>query len=293
MEACGSANYWGRCFASMGHRVRLIPAQHVKPFVKRQKNDANDALAICEAALRPDIHEVPVKTIEQQDLQFIHRLRQRHTKNKIAIANQMRALLRENGIVIPANLSQLFLNVTFVLEDTENGLSDLARKMLEGMFAELKQARQNIMELDKTIQHVIANDDMCQRLMSIPGYGPIISTAMVAAVGNAAQFNQGRQLSAWTGLTPRHTASGNKMTMLSTSKAGNPYLRYLLIHGARSVVSWSHRKDDRLNRWIQRLVARRGKQKATVALANKCARIAWVLLSKNQTYNVSNLGPKK
>jgi transposase len=291
MEACGSANYWGRTFEGMGHRVRLIPAQYVKPFVKRQKNDANDALAICEAAQRPDIHAVPIKSIEQQDMQMIHRIRQRHVKNKTVIVNQIRAFLREYGIILPETIYQFKIRTAFVLEDQENGISVQARQMLKELFEEFKQQEEFIQSLEKKLHLYVKSDATCQRLMTIPGYGPIISTALVAAVGNAAQFKKGRQLSAWAGLTPRHVASGNKISVLNTSKAGNPYLRFLLIHGARTVVHWCHRKDDPLSRWIQRLVAKRGKAKAIVALANKSARIAWVILTKKETFRVSQSEP--
>ena len=284
MEACGSANYWARRFCEMGHEIRLVPAQYVKPFVQRNKNDANDALAICEAAQRPKLHPVPIKSVEHLDIQFLHRLRQRHIKNRTASANQARALLRENGIAISKRLDLLLKAIPDILEDGENDLTMLGRQMLAHLQSEVLREKAEVAKLDKLLAQWVAHSEACQRLIAIPGYGPMVSSALVSAVGNASQFRNGRQLAAWLGLTPRHTGSAGKIVLLGSNKAGNTYLRYLLIHGARTVVNWADRKDDALSRWIQRLVERRGRQKAIVALANKCARMAWVLLARNETY---------
>lgn len=280
MEACGSSNYWGRKLQALGHRVSLVPAQYVKPFVKRQKNDAADALAICEAAQRPELHPVPVKTESQLDMQMLHRVRQRRIKNKTALANQIRAMLREYGIVIPISAPQLFKHVPLILEQADNGLSTLARQLLQELFQELQQEKERIGQLDRSLCQWIKQQSDAERLLTIPGYGPVLTTALLAAVGNASHFKQGRSLSAWVGLTPRHVGSGGKTILLDTSKAGDAYLRALMIHGARTVVRWSHKKEDRLSRWVNQLVVRRGKQKTIVALANKCARIAWAVLNR-------------
>ena len=286
MEACGSANYWARKYTEMGHTVYLIPAQHVKAFLKGQnKNDAKDAVAICEAALRPNVHFVPIKTIEQQDLQMLHRVRQRFMSQRTALVNQIRAYLRENGIVVPAQLHNLINALPFILEDAENGLSDSARMLISMLFEEIKQCKNRVDEIDKQLKQKIAADEDCQRLLDIPGYGPIVVTALIAAIGNGTQFSTGRGLSACLGLTPRHHGTGGKTTVLDTTNAGNSYLRYLLIHGARTVITWCKNKDDKLSRWIKKLIERRGKHKAIVALANKCARIAWALLTRKETYN--------
>lgn len=285
MEACGSSNYWARKLEALGHKVTLIPAQYVKPFVKRQKNDAADALAICEAALRPDIHPVPIKSEAQLDMQMLHRIRQRRVKNKTATINQIRALLRENGIDIPVSTTKLFKHVPEALENHDNGLSGSARHMLHDLYQELRQEDERLHETDLAIREWIKHQPEAQRLLTVPGFGPIVTTALLAAVGNGAQFKKSRQLSAWVGLTPRHTGTGGKIHILDTSKAGNPYLRYLLIHGARSVIRWSGQKQDRLSRWVNQLVARRGKQKAVVALANKCTRIAWAILHTKEPFD--------
>lgn len=285
MEACGSANYWARTFVAMGHTVRLVPAQHVKAFVQGQnKNDAKDAMAICEAALRPNIHFVPIKTVEQQDLQMLHRVRQRWVSQRTATANQIRAYLRENGIVVPAQLHNLVNALPAILEDGENGLSGSARQLITLLFEELRESKQRIALIEKQLKGFIAQDANCRRLLTIPGYGPVIATALVAAIGNGAYFSNGRGLSACLGLTPRHVGTGGKTILLETTKAGNRYLRYLLIHGARTVVTWCKNKEDKLSRWIKRLIERRGKAKAIVALANKCARIAWALLTRSDEY---------
>jgi len=289
MEACGSASYWARKFTDMGHIVRLVPAQHVKAFVKGQnKNDAKDAVAICEAALRPNVHFVPIKTVEQQDLQMLHRVRQRFVSQRTALANQIRAYLREIGIIVPVQLRNLINALPFILEDAQNGLSGSARLLINMLFQELKQGKNFIDEIDKQLKQKIARDEDCQRLLDIPGYGPIVVTALVAAIGNGTQFTSGRGLSACLGLTPRHHGTGGKTTVMDTTNAGNSYLRFLLIHGARTVVRWCKNKDDKLSRWIKKLIERRGKHKAIVALANKCARIAWALLTRKETYNIKH-----
>lgn len=291
MESCGTANYWARRFESLGHEIRIIPAQHVKPFIRGNKNDANDALAICEAALRPDIHPVPIKTQGHQDLQMLHRMRQRHIRNATAVANQARALLRENGLIVSKSVDKLLKAIPGLLEDGDNGLSSLGRHLLHALQQELHYERQCVDEFERLLKAQLKNIEAYALLMTIPGYGPIISSALWAAVGNASQFKRSRQLSAWLGLTPRHVGTAGKITMLDTSKKGDRYLRALLIHGARTVVQWCKTKDDALSRWIKQIIARRGKNKAVVALANKCARIAWVVLTRGEAYRASVITP--
>lgn len=289
MEACGSANHWGRKFRAMGHEVRLVPAQYVKPFTQgNNKNDTNDALAICEAALRPKIHFVPIKSQEAHDLQMLHRIRQRQVESSTAVINQIRAYLRENGITISISVGHLQKALPDILEDADNGLTILSRELINDLYLELLQIRSRKEALDTRLKQMVAQNHACQRLLTIPGIGPIIASALVAAVGNAAQFRNGRQMAAWAGLVPRHTGTGGKVVNQDTSKAGNPYLRYLLIHGARTIVKWCHRRDDNLSRWVNQLVTRRGKNKATVALANKMTRIAWVLLTRDEDYQMKH-----
>lgn len=278
MEACGGSNYWARQFTQMGHEVKLVPAQHVKPFVKGNKNDRNDALAICETALRPNMNFVTIKSSDQQDLQMLHRIRELSKKSMVSIANQIRGYLAEYGIIIPKQLHNLLNRLPSILDDESNDLTPLARELIQAQYSDLLSIQTKIKDLDQKIVSSNKNNAICQRLEEIPGIGPLIASALYAAVGNGSQFSKGRQMSAWVGLTPAHFGTGGKNTNVDTSKKGDHYLRTLLIHGARTVVTWSTQKTDPLSLWIQRLVARRGKRKAYIALANKLTRAAWCVL---------------
>ncbi len=280
MEACSSSNYWARKFEEMGHTVKLVPAQHVKPFVKGNKDDRNDAVAICEAAQRPNMHFAMIKTHVQQDTQMIHRIRQLYVKQTTAIANQIRAYLAEYGIIIQKQITPLLHALPSILSDEENDLTPMARQLLTEHYQSLIETRDKASELKKQIERSNNQNFYCQRLQALPGIGPIIASAMYAAVGNGSQFSKGRQMSAWIGLTPAHFGTGGKNTNVDTTKRGDHYLRTLLIHGARTVVSWIIRNDknDPLSCWVKRLVARRGKRKTYVALANKLTRAAWRIL---------------
>ena len=280
MEACSSSNYWARKFEEMGHTVKLVPAQHVKPFVKGNKDDRNDAIAICEAAQRPNMHFAMIKTHVQQDTQMLHRIHQLQVKQKTAIINQIRAYLTEYGIIIQKQVAPLLHALPGLLDDEENDLTPMARQLLREHFQLLLETCDRVDELKKQIERSNHQNIYCQRLQALPGIGPIIASALYAAVGNGSQFSQGRQMSAWIGLTPAHFGTGGKNTNVDTTKRGDRYLRTLLIHGARTVVSWIiiKDKDDPLSCWVKRLVARRGKRKAYVALANKLTRAAWRIL---------------
>jgi transposase len=265
MEACFSAHYWARTFQSMGHRVLLIPPQHVKPFVRVHKSDARDALAICEAAQRPSLHFVPVKSVEQQDLQVLHRIRQRYIRQRTQLANQLRSLAAEYGVFFPKSLNSLRRDLALSLEDAENGLSPVAREALVGL-AERSKA--------------------WKRLQSIPGYGPVVAAAVLAAAGSGQQFGNGREFSAWAGLVPRQNGTGGNVHLHGITKNGDRHLRTLLIHGARAVVRWCPKRNDALARWVLEIKQRRGHNKAVVALANKCARIAWAVLTSEESFSV-------
>lgn len=288
MEACGSSNYWARTFQSMGHTVKLVPAQHVKPFVKGNKNDRNDALAICEASLRPEMKFATIKTHEQQDLQMLHRIRQLYVKNKTSVSNQLRAYLSEYGIIIPKQNHNLIKRVPEILSNEHNELSTLARNLIQDQYSELLELKDKVEALNEQILHNNQQNDICQRLQKLPGIGPLISSALYAAAGNGSQFSKGRQMSAWIGLTPAHFGTGGKNTNVDTRKIGDQYLRTLMIHGARTVVTWSTKKTDPLSLWIQRLVARRGKRKTYVALANKLTRVAWCIM-QGQHYQLNKI----
>ncbi len=285
MEACAGAHYWAREFGRMGHEVKLIAPQFVKPYVKSQKNDANDAEAICEAAGRPNMRFVTVKTISQQDLQAVHRIRSELVRQRTAKVNQIRGLLAEYGIVVATRIDALRRALPDLLEDTDNGLSGLFRRLLEGLRQDLVELDRRVAELDGEIQMAAKEDETARRLQTIPGIGPITATALAASVGDARQFKRGRDLSAWLGLTPGQHSSGGKDRLLGMSKRGDSYLRTLLIHGARSVIQAAGNKTDPRSRWIVGVAARRHKNVAAVALANKNARIAWALLVRGGAYD--------
>jgi len=284
MEASGGAHYWAREFTQLGHTVKLMSPQFVKPYVQSQKNDPNDAAGICEAVERPRMRGVPVKSITQQDVQALHRIRERQITARTAFINQIRGLLTEYGIVIPQRASQVRHKLPLVLEDAENGLTATAREWLHALAEELQALDQRIAATDQQIERVFEADEACQRLAQLPGIGPLTATALVAAVGDATAFKNGRQFAAWLGLVPRKHSTGGKTTLLGMTKRGNCYLRTLLIHGARAVLRVVDRKTDARSRWLQGVKARRGMNCASVAQANKTARVAWALLAKGDRY---------
>lgn len=283
MEACGSAHYWARKFMAMGHDVVLIPPQYVKPFVKRNKNDAADAEAICEAVIRPNMPSVPVKSVEQQAILSLHRARQGFVKARTAQANQIRGLLAEYGFIIPQGIGHIAKRVPEIIEDGANDLPGSFRLLIERLVDHLKELDRQAGELEQEIQLWHKNSPLSQKLAQIPGIGPITATAMIASVGDARQFKNGRQLAAWLGIVPRQHSTGGKARLLGISKRGDRYLRTLLIHGARAVVRIAERKAE-VESWIKRLLERRHKNVAAVALANKNARIIWALLAHDRDY---------
>lgn len=284
LEACGSAHYWARLFRSYGHEVRLISPQFVKPYVKSNKTDAVDAEAICEAAQRPHMRFVSVKSVEQQDVQALHRMRQLAVARRTAQVNQIRGLLREYGIEIPKGRIHVRKQLPGILEDAENGLTGQFREALAMLYEELVGLDGSIAWYDERIEQIARTDARAQRLLTIPGMGPKIATALVAAIGDIQAFTNGRELAAWVGLVPRQHSTGGKAKLLGISKRGDVYLRTLLIHGARSIQRMVHRKTDRTSRWAAVLEQRRGKNIAAVALANKMVRMAFALLKKGEVY---------
>lgn len=272
LEACGSAHHWARKLQTMGHAVRLMAPQFVKPYVKTNKHDAADAEAICEAVARPNMRFVPLKTAESQAILAVHRARQGFVKARTAQANQIRGLLSEFGIVIPQGISNIGKRLPSILEDAENDLPDVFRQLLARLGDHLKELDRQVEELEIQIQTWHRQNDASRKLEKIPGIGPITASALVASIGDAKNFENGRQLSAWLGLVPRQHASGGKPVLLGISKRGDVYLRTLLIHGARAVVRVAERQAD-TDTWLKRLLGRRNKNVAAVALANKNARI--------------------
>jgi transposase len=261
----------------------LIPPQYVKPFVKRNKNDAADAEAICEAVTRPNMPSVPIKSVEQQAILSLHRARQGFVKARTAQANQIRGLLAEYGFIIPQGIGHIAKRVPDILEDGENELPGSFRLLIQRLVDHLKELDRQVGELELEIQRWHKNSPLSQKLAKIPGIGPITATAMIATVGDARQFENGRQLAAWLGIVPKQHSTGGKARLLGISKRGDRYLRTLLIHGARAVVRIAERKAE-AETWIKRLLERRHKNIAAVALANKNARTIWALLAHDREY---------
>lgn len=284
LEACGGANHWVRVFKTFGHTARMMAPQFVKPYVKSNKNDAVDAEAICEAVQRPNMRFVPEKSIEQQDIQSMHRIRSQLVARRTAQSNQVRGLLMEYGIVIPKGISHVRKQLPLILEMADNGLSDLFRELLSELYEELVHMDSRVNEIEKKLAGISAQNEDCQRLLTIPGVGLLSATALVAAIGDIGAFKNGRELAAWLGLVPRQHSTGGKPTLMGISKRGDSYLRTLLIHGGRTVVRVASKYTDRKNRWVSELDQRRGKNISAVAVANKNARIAWALLSNKTTY---------
>jgi transposase len=284
MEACSGAHHWARQLQAQGFTVKLIAPQFVKPYVKSNKHDANDAEAVCEAMSRPSMHFVSVKSVEQQDIQAVHRIRAEQVGQRTAKANQIRGLASEYGLIAPQELRQLRRVIPDWLEDPNNGLSERFRRLLNGLWDDVKRLDERVDELDAEIAAIAQEDPAAQRLQQLRGIGPITATALVAAVGDGAQFANGRQMSAALGLTPRQHSSGGKDRLLGISKRGDSYLRTLLIHGARAVIRTAKNKDDRLSQWVTALVERRHPNVAAAALANKTARIAWAMLRNGTDY---------
>ena len=284
LEACGSAHHWARRLQAQGFTVKLIAPQFVKPYVKSNKNDANDAEAVCEAMSRPSMHFVAVKSVEQQDIQAVHRIRSDLVGQRTAKANQIRGLAGEYGLMAPQQLRQLFQAIPGWLEDADNGLSARFRRLLNGLWEDLKRLDSRVAELSQEIATIAKDEPAAQRLQQLRGVGPITATALVAAVGDARQFANGRQMSAALGLTPKQHSSGGKDRLLGISKRGDRYVRTLLIHGARAAIRTAKHKEDRLSQWVTALAAPSHPNVAAAALANKTARIAWALLRKGTDY---------
>lgn len=284
MEACSSAHYWARELSKLGHDVRLMAPQFVKPYVKSGKNDANDAEAICEAVGRPTMRFVAIKTVEQQVVQAEHRIRSRLVKSRTALTNEIRGFLAEFGVIVAKSLGPLRRALPELLEDAENGLPGDFRVLLLGLSEELRALDERIAVFDARIAQAAREDDRIKRLLEIEGIGPITASALVAAVGDATQFNSGRDMAACFGLTPRQHSSGGKNRLGRISKRGDKYIRMLLVHGARAALKAAQNKEDGRSRWVKNLADRRNKNIATVALANKNARIAWSILSRGESY---------
>jgi transposase len=284
IEATQGAYFWARTLQTLGHTVRLIAPQFVKPYLKKQKNDANDAAAICEAVSRPQMRFVPQKTVEQQDLQVLHRVRSPLIGSRTQIANQIRGLLGEYGIVIPQHLSEVRKALPQLTDENEHRLSDFAKRLFGALYEELQAIDQRILVMETEIRNAFQQNALCQRIAEVEGIGPVTATAVIAAISNGSTFHNGRQFAAWLGLVPCQNSSGEKQRLSGITKRGDRYLRTLLVHGSRSVVFWAAKKDDPRSKWIVEKQKKLGTAKACVAVANKNARIIWALLAHDQPY---------
>ena len=292
LEACSGAHFLGRVLRKQGHDVRLIAAQFVKPFVKSNKNDFVDAEAIAEAVERKNMRFVPIKTDDQLDLQAIHRVRDRLISRRTAVINQLRAFLLERGLVFAKTPAKLRAAMSDILENAEADLTPQMRNLIDLLWGEWKTVEQQIEVLSLELERISAADAGCTRIRQIPGIGPIVATAIVAAIGNGAAFHKGREFAAWLGLVPRQYSTGGKAKLLGICKRGNVYLRKILIHGARAAVLRIKRDRSSIGAWMDALDARAPKNVVVVATANKLARIAWAVLSSGEDYRpVANASP--
>jgi transposase len=287
LEACCGAHHLGRILRDQGHDIRLMSAEYVRPYVKSQKNDDWDAEAIAEAATRPTMRFVELKSSEQLDVQSLHRVRDRLVGERTALLNQIRAVLLERGITIVQGRRKLELQLAVVLESKERQLSPRVRALLEDMRAEWRELDRRIEAFDDEFAALAKTDAVARRLVSIPGIGVLNATALVAAIGNGATFARGRDLAAWLGLVPRQVTTGGKPRLLGISKRGNKYLRKLLVHGARAALPSLSASPTPIGRWLQSLMTRAHKNRVVVALANKLARIVWAVLRQGGNYNAA------
>lgn len=284
MEACGSSNHWSRKFMSYGHNVSQISPQHVKPFVQGNKNDKNDARAIVIASQQDGMPTVPVKTVEQQELQMLHRYRESLVHDRTALANRIRGYLREVGLFLAVGLSQVRKLVPSFLEDAENELTTEMREIIANCHKKLIDLDAEIEKYTKKIERFCRQHPMCERLMTLPGVGPMIASIVYATMGSPTNFKNGRHFAAFLGLVPKEHSSGGRHCLMSISKRGDRYIRSLLIHGGRAIVKNAAKKTDYLSCWVQRLHKERGYNKAAVAVANKNARHMWAIMAYDDKY---------
>jgi transposase len=284
LEATQGAHHWARVLETFGHTLRLVAPQFVKPYLQSQKNDVNDAAAICEAVSRPHMHFVARKTVAQQDLQALHRVRNRLIGSRTQIGNQIRGLLAEYGIVLPQHLSHVRKALPQLTEQSETRLSGFAKRLFTTLYEELCALDQRILAIEAELNQAFQQNALCQRISAVEGIGPVTATAVVAAISNGSTFHNGRQFAAWLGLVPRQHSSGEKQRLSGITKRGDCYLRTLLVHGSRSVVFRASSKTDARSKWIAEKQRKLGTAKACVAVANKNARIIWALLAHDEPY---------
>ncbi len=287
MEACAGAHFLARVLMAQGHEVKLMPAEYVRPFVKSNKNDYVDAEAIAEAVQRPTMRFVPVKNEAQLDLQALHRVRDRWIGRRTAVINQIRGFLLEHGITVSTGPAHLKRQLPLILEDAENLLSPRMRLLVAELRSELDTLEEQIDGVSKELAERAKQEDSSRRLLTVPGIGPLVATALTAAIGNGSGFAKARDLAAWLGLVPRQHSTGGKTRLLGISKRGDPYLRKLFVHGARAVITRVKRDEHSFGEWLNRIEARSPKNVAIVAMANKLARIAWAVLTSGEVYSAT------
>jgi transposase len=284
LEACSGSHFLGARLREQGHDVRLIPAQFIKPYRKSNKNDFIDAEAIAEAVTKENMRFVPIKSEEQLDVQAMHRVRDRLVQRRTSLINEIRGFLLERGMTFAVRPTQLRKKLPDVIEDAEQNLSSRLRWLLQRLWLEWKQVDHDIQVITEEIERISEENALCRRLRQIPGFGPLVSSATVAAIGNGAAFRRGRDFAAWLGVVPKQYSTGGKQKLLGISKRGNIYLRRMLIHGARAVLFRIKYDTAGFGQWIHRLAQRAPRNKVVVAIANKLARIAWAVLSSGRDY---------
>lgn len=284
MEGCSSANYWGRRFKGFGHQVKLINPKYVKPYVKRNKNDKNDAIAIASAARDPEMTFGEVKTQEQQDIQGVHRVRSQLISQRTSLSNMIRGLLAEYGIIIPKGITHVRKKLPTILENNECDLNYLMLRNIQEIYESLVRLDEQIGRYNDLIEKLFEENDVCKRLATVPGIGKLGATMLAAHLGNGSGFKNGRHFAAFLGLVPRQHSSGNKEKLLGISKGGDTYTRTILVHGARSVLFYANKKTDDRSLWLKKLKLNKGSNVVAVALANKIARTAWTVVRNNVGY---------
>lgn len=288
MEACYSSHYWARCFETMGHTPKLLPAQHVTPFVRGNKSDRNDAVAIGETARRPNIIPVPIKSLDQQDIQCLHRIREQHIAHRTGLTNQSRGLLSEYGMITPKGHKAFCKLLREASQPETTAISPLLKTQFDYIADEYSAHTDRIEGIDVTLKEIANHNPLCKILLSIPGIGVINATAIYSSIGDGSQFNNAREFAVWLGLTPKQFSSGDTFKSAGITKRGNRYLRKQLVHGARSALSRCRNKTNRVSNWANKLIARRGFNKASVAMAARMARTCWILLNKREVYKQIN-----
>ena len=284
IEACATAHHWGRELEKVGHEVKLMPARYVKPYVKRHKNDAADAEAICEAVTRPAMRFVPIKSPEQQSVLMLHRTRALFVRQRTMLINAIRAHLAEFGIVAGVGRNGVEKLLGLIAEGEDERIPPAAHECLMALAAQLAMVKRQILDADRRVLAWHRSSKLSRRLEAIPGVGPLIASALVASIPDPHAFRSGRDLSAWIGLVPKQNSTGGKERLGSISKAGNRYLRSLLVVGALSVIRRAKQVGTTRHPWLVRLMERRSVKIAAVALANKIARIAWAMMARNESY---------